>query len=138
MKKTNFILIIIFLFLQSCKSQENLYVLFENNSEYMKKVRMGRDEPYNYNFKFHKNIDLNLTTNFYSQNSLVKIDTFQLDYLKNIKLKDYNWLKSFISKYSHPDEIHFSEIYKELYVVEIDSINKKIIISKVRSTTYED
>lgn len=138
MKKTTLILITIFLFLQSCKSQENLYVLFENNSEYMIKIRMGRDEPYNYNFKFHNNIDLNLTTNFYSQTSPIKIDTFQMDYLNKIKLKDYNWLKSFISKYRHPDEIHFSEIYKELYVVEIDSINKKVIISKVRSTTYED
>mgnify|MGYP003393363598 CR=1 FL=1 len=138
MKKTTLILITIFLFLQSCKSQENLYVLFENNSEYMKKVRMGRDKPYNYNFEFHKNIELNLTSNLDSQTGPVKIDTFQMDYLKKIKLRDYNWLKKFVSKYRHPAEIHFSEIYKDLYVVEIDPISKKVIISKVQSVTYED
>lgn len=138
MKKTTLILMTIFLFLQSCKSQENLYVLFENNSENMNKVRMGKDKPYNYNFKFHENIDLNFTADLDSQTGPVKIDTFQLDYLKNIKFKDYYWLKKFVSNYRHPDEIHFSEIYKELYVVEIESINKKVIISKVQSVIYED
>ena len=138
MKTTTLLLITLFFLLQSCKSQENLYILFDNNSKFMKKVRMSRDEPYNYNFIFDKNIDLNLTSNFYPQTITEKTDTFQVGYLKKIKLKDYIWLKNFVSKYKHPNEIHFTEIYKELYVVEIDSINNKVIISKVRSTTYED
>lgn len=137
MKKTTLILITIFLFLQSCKSQENLYVLFENNSEYMKKVRMGRDKPYNYNFKFHKNFDLNLTSNL-MDNQKPQIDTLTLDILKKIKYKNYNWLKNFISKYEHPDYINFQKIYKELYIVEIDSTNNKVIISKVHRVWYED
>lgn len=137
MKKSTLLLITLFLFLQSCKSQENLYLLFDNNSKSMKKVRMGRDEPYNYNFKFQQNIDLNLTSNL-MDNQKTQIDTLSLDILKKIKYKDYKWLNNFILKFEHPDYINFQKIYKELYIVEIDSITNRVIISKVHRVWYED
>lgn len=137
MKKSTLLLITLFLFLQSCKNQENLYLLFDNNSKSMTKVRIGRDEPYNYNFKFHKNTDLNFTSNLLD-NQKPQIDTLTLNILKKIKGKDYKWLNNFILKFEHPDYINFQKFYKELYIVEIDSITNRVIISKVHRVWYED
>lgn len=130
--------IVIFLSLQSCKSYNNLYLYFDNNSKYMNKIRMGENSPFNYGFKLNKNIELNLTSDLFSQYSPTKIDTFHIKYLDSIKLKDYNWLNNFTQKFEHPDFIKFSEHFKAVYIVEVDSVKQEVIVSKVQSVNYED
>jgi hypothetical protein len=108
----------------------------------MNKVRMGKNEPYNYRFIFnkYKYRDINLTSDLRLLNSQYthQIDTLSLKYLKKIKLKDYNWLNNYVNKFDNIDFINFSKLFKNMYIVEIDSFNQIVVISKVERVYYED
>ena len=123
--------------IQKCLSQENLYLYFDNNSKNMNKVRMGKDKPFNYRFIFGE-YDINLTSDLSISYKPIQIDTIPMKNIDTIKLRNYEWLSEFIKSYKDPYFINFYDIFNNMSVVEIDSINKKVIISKVLFVIYEE
>ncbi len=103
----------------------------------MNKVQMGKDKPFNYRFIFGE-YDINLTSDLSFSYEPIQIDTIPMKNLDTIKLRNYEWFSEFIKSYKNPDFINFNDIFNNMNVVEIDSINKKIIISKVIFVIYEE
>lgn len=144
----NFILaLLIFqLLLPTCQKKKVLYLLFEERPE---KVyinpnikSLGNFDIFTYRIKLDENYEKEI---FFDPTTVeeekiyiesggkykVKLQQKMIDLssLKDYDVKDYKWLKSKMRSFKPIED--FYQFYNKIYIVQIDSIHKKVILTEV-------
>ena len=152
MKKLFILISFLTTLILSSQNKQNLYLVFDKKKDTMY-ISLNKDlndlDIYSFviqNYKKQKNIlyftslTLEEEKEYFKLNGKYKVkikkDTLCLKKLKNYNLKSHKWLKNKIKKNNNFYKI--SENYKDIFVVEIDSINKKAYLTKVQHTEIID
>ena len=129
------ILLIALVGFQSCKSKRSLYLYFKQNNENMIKWKTGEGNPFTYTYIIN-NDQFNFSSILFNDN--FTSDTISFNDMKKRKLRNFEWLKNQIDNSAKVELITFSEVYKYIYIVEIDSLKQKAIVTKVERVFYEE
>lgn len=147
MIKNILILSIMYCTFVSCKSNQDLYIYFKKNSDKVYihpnyKSALGNSYIYTYNVKidtnFYKEIFFDPTTHeehdeYSKKNAKYDVKLHQkiidLDILKNYDIKNYLWLEEKIASFKWHEKLY--QFYDKIYLVEIDYIHKKAILTQV-------
>tara|TARA_R110002051_G_C8700327_1_gene494298 strand:+ start:1025 stop:1483 length:459 start_codon:yes stop_codon:yes gene_type:complete len=149
-------LIILILFFKtiliSCQNETDLYLKFEKkkNKTYINKTKSLNDlNIYSFVTKnlrnqketlYFSSLTLEEERKYSKSNGKYKVraikDTLNLKEIKKYNLKSYKWLKEKMKK-----NIDFYKVkgkYEKIFIVELDSINKKAILTEVQHVEIID
>jgi hypothetical protein len=146
MKNIIFLFLFFKILLITCQDKKNLYLVFEKKKD---KAYINKTESLNglniYSFvsKNSKNqediihfstLTLGEEEKYSKQKGKYKVkaikDTLNLKEIKKYNLKNYEWLKKEMKK-----KLDFYKIkskYEKIFIVELDLINKKVILTEVQ------
>ncbi|MDZ4146654.1 MAG: hypothetical protein U1C58_00065 [Flavobacteriaceae bacterium] len=118
----------------------DLYLLYFENTEsqisqnknlIMSRYSYAKDMPFSYVYALNTMggyIELDTFTENYEGIKKFPTDTITLDSLEMISLKDIRWLQQEYKKHIYMD---LNELYRNIYIIEIDSIHKIAYRTKV-------
>lgn len=148
MKTVNNIMIILFfkIVLISCQDKTNLYLVFKKENKNVT-ISINKDlnnlKIYSFVTKNSKNqkdilyfssLTLEEEEKYSKQNGKYKVkaikDTMSLKEIKRYNLKPYKWLKEEMKK--NVDFYKIKKKYEKIFIIELDSINKKAMLTEVQ------
>lgn len=146
MKHLVLILLLSLFFFTSCQKKKHLNLLFEKTPNkvyiYPNSKSFGGFDIFTYKIEINKNyqqeiffepFNINEQKKYIESNGEYKIKLQQteidLNKLEDYNIKDYIWLEETISSFTNFQNLH--QFYDKIYVIQTDSINKKIIRTEV-------
>ena len=132
--------------LVSCQKKKDLYLLFEEMPEkvYINPYEksLGGFDIFTYRIKLNENYEKEI---FFDPTTVeeekIYIDSdgkykvklqqkeIELASLKDYDVKDYKWLKTKMNSIKYIEDLY--KFYNRMYIVQIDSVHKKVILTEV-------
>lgn len=137
------VILLFFIFQTYCISgqeKKNLYLLFEHKKDKMylhPYYKKGIFDVYTYNVcifsegkKYYSEIYFDSQIQYINENPRTELTQKKITFreLKKLDVRDFSWLEKKINSISYGQLYVF---YKKMYIVEIDSVNKKAILTEV-------
>ncbi|QTE21310.1 hypothetical protein [Polaribacter cellanae] len=152
MKNIIFLILFFKILLISCQDKTNLYLIFKKEKKNVS-ISISKDlnnlKIYSFVTKNSKNqkdvlyfssLTLEEEEKYSKSNGKYKVkaikDTLNLKEIKKYNLKSYKWLKEEMKK--NIDFYKVEKKYEKIFIVELDSINNKAILTEVQHVEIID